>query len=179
MGRLTLSRYGVLFVHPHLLSYNNGQALTTAFSQLLSQLIYSQEELRPAILKALKTMVDSNVALASGSDESERSSRIEHISKKAAQENVAFLKTQADSWLAVLFNVFGTVDREVRGKIGDVIRVWASIAKPEVCSFATCCLLRAHTFIAYFESVCQGVAITQAKPSHPDCDPVQAWDQCR
>lgn len=82
-------------------------------------------------------MVDSNVYLASEGNQSHRSSltpsRIEHMSRSAAQENVAFLKTQADSWLAVLFNVFGTVGRDDRGKIGDVIRVWAGIAKPEVC----------------------------------------------
>lgn len=112
-------------------SHNNEQALTTTFSQLLSQLIYSQEELRPAILKALKAMVDSNVSLASEDDGSEGSSVVKHISRKTAQENVAFLKTQADSWLAVLFNVFGTVESEGRGKIGDVIKAWAGIAKPE------------------------------------------------
>ena len=79
-------------------------------------------------------MVDSNVSLASEGDEREKlSSHIERISRSAAQENVAFLKTQADSWLAVLFNVFGTVQRDDRGKIGDVVRVWAGIAKPEVC----------------------------------------------
>jgi len=82
-------------------------------------------------------MVDSNVLLASEGDEGEKlllpPSHIEHISRSAAQENVAFLKTQADSWLAVLFNVFGTVERDDRGKIGDVVRVWAGIANPEVC----------------------------------------------
>lgn len=77
-------------------------------------------------------MVDSNVSLASKDNENEKLSRIEHISRTAAQENVSFLRTQVDSWLAVLFNVFGTVDREDRGKIGDVIRVWAGIAKQEV-----------------------------------------------
>ena len=77
-------------------------------------------------------MVDSNVALASEDNENGKLPRIENISRTAAQENVSFLRTQADSWLAVLFNVFGTVDREDRGKIGDVIRVWAGIAKQEV-----------------------------------------------
>jgi ribosomal RNA-processing protein 12 len=121
-----------------------GQALTTTFSQLLSQLVYSQQELRPAILKALKTMVDSNVSLASEDNENEKLSRIEHISRTAAQENVSFLRTQADSWLAVLFNVFGTVDREDRGKIGDVIRVWAGVAKQEVW-IGRCWLFRVHS----------------------------------
>ena len=77
-------------------------------------------------------MVESNVSLASERSENEKLSHVEHISQSAAQENVAFLKTQADSWLAVLFNVFGTVERDERGKIGDLIKVWAGIAKAEV-----------------------------------------------
>lgn len=80
--------------------------------------------------------MDSNVSLASEGGESEKPSftlsHVEHISRPATRENVAFLKTQAESWLAVLFNVFGTVERDDRGKIGDVIRVWAGIAEPEV-----------------------------------------------
>lgn len=81
-------------------------------------------------------MVDSNVSLASGGSESKEpplTFHVEHISQSAAEENVTFLKTQADSWLAVLFNVFGTIQRDERGMIGDVIKVWAGIAKPEVC----------------------------------------------
>lgn len=77
-------------------------------------------------------MVDSNISLASEDDGNEKMPRAEHISRTAARENVSFLKTQADSWLAVLFNVFGVVGREDRGKVGDVIGVWAGIAKPEV-----------------------------------------------
>ena len=92
-------------------------------------------------------MVDSNVSLSSEGGESEKllfaSFHVDHIFQPTAQENVAFLKTQADSWLAVLFNVFGTVDHDDRGKIGDVIRAWASIANPEV-YFAPQPPLRAH-----------------------------------
>jgi len=89
-------------------------------------------------------MVDSNVFLASEAGENEKPSlTASHISRSAAQENVAFLRTQADSWLAVLFNVFGTVERDDRGKIGDVIRVWAAVAETEVC-FVRQPLLCAH-----------------------------------
>ncbi|RDB25177.1 Ribosomal RNA-processing protein 12 [Hypsizygus marmoreus] len=102
------------------------QSLTPSFSQLLSQLLYGQPELRPAVLKALKIMVDSNVALAS-LKEREIPSR-DVMSPAEAAQNVAFLQTQAESWLAVFFNVFGTVGRDSRGMIGDAISVWASIA---------------------------------------------------
>ena len=93
-------------------------------------------------------MVDSNLSLASEGGASEKSPsrppNVGHISRSAAQENVAFLKTQVDSWLAVLFNVFGTVERDDREKVGAVIRAWAGIAKPEVCLIRRPAL-RAHS----------------------------------
>ena len=98
------------------------QALSPAFSQLLSQLLYSQPELRPSVLKALKVMVDSNVS----------PSLTGAISSEAATQNIAFLRTQAESWLAVFFNVFGSVGRDGRGMVGDVISAWAAIAGEQV-----------------------------------------------
>ncbi|KAF5380415.1 hypothetical protein D9615_004614 [Tricholomella constricta] len=102
------------------------ESLTPAFSQLLSQLLYGQPELRPAVLKGLKVMVESNVALASPKDGETPSP--DAISPSEASDNVAVLRTQAESWLAVFFNVFGSVGRDSRGMVGDVISAWASIA---------------------------------------------------
>ncbi|CAL1707164.1 unnamed protein product [Somion occarium] len=108
------------------------EALTPQFSQLLSQLLYSQPNLRPAVLKALRLMVESNVAIASGDGERlaklPEGARADPISQEAASANVAFLRTQCESWLAVLFNVFTSVGRDGQGMVGDVIRAWASIA---------------------------------------------------
>ncbi|KAI5890624.1 rRNA processing protein RRP12 [Schizophyllum commune H4-8] len=98
------------------------EGLSQQFSALLSQLLYTQSELRPSILRALKTLVESNVSRAD-SEESAPGA----ISKEEAQANVAFLRTQAASWLAVLFNVFGSVQPDSRGMIGDCITAWASI----------------------------------------------------
>ncbi|KAJ7647107.1 armadillo-type protein [Roridomyces roridus] len=103
------------------------EALNPSFSALLSGLLYGQAELRPAVLKALKIMVESNVAVASGAQDT---APINPNSLSAAQaaENIAYLRTQAESWLAVLFNVFGSVGRDSRGSVGEVITVWAAIA---------------------------------------------------
>jgi hypothetical protein len=139
------------------------QALTPSFSQLLSQLVYSQAELRAPILKALKIMIDSNVLLASR-DESQMSklpaSVLEDpISPSEAEENLNYLKTQVESWLAVLFNVFGVTDRDRRGPIGDVISAWTGIADVEVCSRLISCIfvLDAHNSdrIASYECICK------------------------
>ncbi|KAL0956351.1 hypothetical protein HGRIS_002501 [Hohenbuehelia grisea] len=104
------------------------EALTPAFAQLLSQLLYSQTELRPSILKSLKIIVDSNVALTSPSPDAGSKAANATISPEVAAANVAFLRTQAESWLAVFFNVFGSVGRDGRGMVGDVISAWAAIA---------------------------------------------------
>lgn len=54
--------------------------------------------------------------------------RADGILQTQAITNVDFLRNQAESWLAVLFNVFGSVNREDRGMVGEVIAAWMSIA---------------------------------------------------
>lgn len=120
------------------------KALTPEFSQILSQLLYSQPDLRPAVLKALRIMVDSNTALASAEDDS--TSWNTTISPEEAGQNINFLRAQAESWLAVFFNVFGSVGDEGRGTVGGVISAWAAIAGEVVCSiFLTRCQLLSST----------------------------------
>lgn len=51
-------------------------------------------------------------------------------SEEAAQ-NVVFLKSQVESWFAVFFNIFGSVDSDCRGVVGDVIGVWANLAESQ------------------------------------------------
>lgn len=81
-------------------------------------------------------MVDSNVVLASEDPDRiaklPEAVRADPISTKQAQENVAFLRTQAESWLAVLFNVFGSVGRDNQGMVGDVVSAWIAIADAKV-----------------------------------------------
>ncbi|KAK7472658.1 pre-rRNA processing protein [Stygiomarasmius scandens] len=98
-------------------------SLNPSFSQLLSQLLYSQPDLRLAVLKGLKTIVDSNVTIAV----QEEIANPAMISADKAARNVDFLRTQAESWLAVFFNVFGSVSRDFRGIVGEVIISWAKI----------------------------------------------------
>lgn len=106
------------------------------FSQLLSQLLYNQPGLRPAVLRALKIMVDSNVALASQDPNKiaklPETIRLDPISTGEAQANIDFLCSQAESWLAVLFNVFGSAGRDNQHIVGDVISSWIAIADAKV-----------------------------------------------
>jgi len=56
----------------------------------------------------------------------------EGLTQQEAQENLEFLRTQTESWLAVLFNVYGSVARDFRGMIGEVINSWVAIAGEQV-----------------------------------------------
>lgn len=108
------------------------QAITPAFSQMLSQILYTQVELRSFVLKALSVLVDSNVAVASQDpsllENLPSAVRMDSIPRDQAAKNVDFLRNQAESWLAVLFNVFGSIGRESQGMVGEVITTWLGIA---------------------------------------------------
>ena len=105
---------------------------------MLSQILYTQVELRSFVLRALKVLVNSNVAFASQDplllDKIPLSVRADGISQKQAVKNIDFLRNQTESWLAVLFNVFGSANREDRGMVGEVIAAWMSIAGDSVLS---------------------------------------------
>ncbi|KAG6845310.1 hypothetical protein H0H87_011160 [Tephrocybe sp. NHM501043] len=105
------------------------EAMTSSFSQLLSQLLYGQPELRPAVLKGLKALVETNVAAQTPKEGDIPEPDALTVVEAAA--NIAVLRAQAESWLAVFFNVFGSVGRNSRGMIGDVISVWASVSGDE------------------------------------------------
>ena len=108
-----------------------------AFSQLLSQILYGQPELRPAILKALKVMVDANLTVSMTIPEDIAAS--ERLTQQEAEENLEFLRTQTESWLAVLFNVYDSVARDFHGMIGEVVSSWIAIAGEEVHTSITSC----------------------------------------
>ena len=45
-----------------------------------------------------------------------------------AAQNVICLKSQVESWFAVFFNVFSSVDSDCKGVVGDAIGAWANLA---------------------------------------------------
>ncbi|KIJ49356.1 hypothetical protein M422DRAFT_59161 [Sphaerobolus stellatus SS14] len=93
------------------------EAFNATFAQLLSQILYNQPQLRPAVLKALKIIVESNLVETPGLK-----------TYGDAQRNIAHLRTQAESWFAVLFNVYGSVGQDGKGTVGDAISTWVKIA---------------------------------------------------
>ena len=79
-------------------------------------------------------LVESNLAIASEMP-SDMESGVGHSTVKGsatpeeAAKNVICLKSQVESWFAVFFNVFSSVDSDCRGVVGDVIGAWANLAE--------------------------------------------------
>lgn len=92
---------------------------------MLSQLLYNQPDLRPPVLRALKVLVESNTK-ASGNDS-------DPLGEDEIAKNLAYMRSQAESWFAVLFNVFGSVGRDSQGMVGEVVSAWAEISDEKVC----------------------------------------------
>ena len=75
-------------------------------------------------------MVDANLTASTAIGEGIAPS--DKLTQQEAHENLEFLRTQTESWLAVLFNVYGSVARDFRGMIGEVISSWVAIAGEQV-----------------------------------------------
>lgn len=96
------------------------------FAELLSNLLYSQVDLRSDICKALKAAVESNKAILSieGREDLLIQNR---IPKEMAQKNIDHLSTFSSNMLAVLFNVYSQTLPQYRGHILQCINTFLSI----------------------------------------------------
>lgn len=97
---------------------------------MLSQLLYNQPELRPPVLKALRIIAESNRSPSEGAFADAA------LPADELAQNLAFLRTQAESWFAILFNIFGTIGRNEQNVAGEVISAWAGITDEKVRSVA-------------------------------------------
>ncbi|KAL8748245.1 MAG: hypothetical protein Q9184_007472 [Pyrenodesmia sp. 2 TL-2023] len=105
------------------------KAFSQDFAELLSNLLYSQPELRADICRGLQTLVESNreiLAVEAGDEEIQVRSR---ISKSIAQANLGHLANFAGNLLAVLFNVYSQTLPQYRGYILQCINAYLSITK--------------------------------------------------
>ncbi|KAG8802920.1 hypothetical protein FRC17_006313, partial [Serendipita sp. 399] len=103
-------------------------SFTPQLAERLTQVLYQEPGLRAPILRGLKSIVECNTLVLHSTESETRKLNPVCYSVDEARDNIAHLNKQAKSWLAVLFNVFTTVEKESRAVVGDVISVWASIA---------------------------------------------------
>ncbi|KAL8949200.1 MAG: hypothetical protein Q9222_004677 [Ikaeria aurantiellina] len=107
-------------------------AFDQAFAELLSNLLYSQPELRPDICRGLQLLIESNQAILAVETAGEEIRWRYQITKPDAQSNLEHLASYAGNLLAVLFNVYSQTLPQYRGYILQCINEYLSIIKEKV-----------------------------------------------
>ncbi|OCK83237.1 NUC173-domain-containing protein [Lepidopterella palustris CBS 459.81] len=102
------------------------EAFDQTFAELISNLLYSQADLRTDLCRALQNLVDTNKAIVGleGDEDLVAQSR---VSKADAQKNLVHLAGFASNLLAVLFNVYSQTLPQYRGLILRCINAYLSI----------------------------------------------------
>lgn len=103
------------------------EAFDQSFAEMLANLLYKQVELRLDVCRALKTLVESNQAIASIGDDEEDFLLQSRVSKESAAKNIAYLGQFAGNMLAVLFNVYTQTLPQSRGPILQTVNAFLSI----------------------------------------------------
>ncbi|KAK4455012.1 ribosomal RNA-processing protein 12 [Podospora aff. communis PSN243] len=120
------------------------EAFNQEFAEMLTNLLYEQVDLRLDICRALRTVVESNQAIASASDE-EDMVFLSRVTKEAAQKNLEYLGTFAANFLAVLFNIYTSTLPQKRGPVLQTINAFLSI-------------IPAQELKTMFDNVCEKLA---------------------
>ncbi|KAL8901420.1 MAG: hypothetical protein Q9192_000571 [Flavoplaca navasiana] len=146
------------------------EAFDQEFAELLSNLLYSQPELRPDICRGLQTLVESNQEiLAVDADEHENLKR-SRVTKSSAQSNLDHLAVFAGNLLAVLFNVYTQTLPQFRGYILQCINAYLSITKERASTIRSFIIPRSHnqelldTFVRVNEMFETSLAETSIQP---------------
>ena len=109
------------------------QSLNDDFAGLLSNVLYTQQNLRSYVLRGLRNLVEKNLTLCkSAGPEDEISKTFNGLNQHEAKLNVEYLSQLAANLLSVLFNLFSTVPKESRGMVGEVISDYLLIASDKV-----------------------------------------------
>jgi len=103
------------------------QAFDQGFAEILANLLYKQVELRLDVCRALKTLIESNQAIA-GIEELEEDLVLQsRVSRADAKKNLEYLSQFAGNMLAVMFNVYTQTLPQSRGPILQTINTFLSI----------------------------------------------------
>ncbi|KAF4123760.1 ribosomal RNA-processing protein 12 [Geosmithia morbida] len=104
------------------------EAFDQSFAEMLANILYKQVELRLDVCRALKTLIESNRAIAGIPDEEEEDLLLQsRITREVARSNLKLLGTFAGNMLAVLFNVYTQTLPQSRGPILQTINAFLSI----------------------------------------------------
>ncbi|KAG5922192.1 hypothetical protein E4U42_005575 [Claviceps africana] len=103
------------------------EAFDQGFAEMLANLLYKQVALRLDVCRALKTLIESNQAIASIREGEEDFMLQSRVSRDAAQKNLVYLGRYAANMLAVLFNVYTQTLPQSRGPILQTVNAFLSV----------------------------------------------------
>ncbi|SJX64397.1 related to RRP12-Protein required for normal pre-rRNA processing [Sporisorium reilianum f. sp. reilianum] len=106
-------------------------AFTRQFAELLTNVLYTQPNLRPSICRGLQALVYRNEALVSSGAPSDSLKHAFGLDQADGKANIAHLSAIAPNLLAVLFNVFSQSPGEGRGFVYDTIASYLRVMSPE------------------------------------------------
>lgn len=102
-------------------------AFTRQFAELLTNVLYTQPNLRPSICRGLQALVYRNEALVSSGAPSDSLKHAFGLDQADGKANIAHLSAIAPNLLAVLFNVFSQSPGEGRGFVYDTIAAYLRV----------------------------------------------------
>ncbi|KAH7347838.1 NUC173 domain-containing protein [Plectosphaerella cucumerina] len=103
------------------------EAFDQSFAELLANLLYKQTELRLEVCRALRTLIESNQAIAAVEDEADDMILQSRVTRETARKNLEYVGGFAANMLAVLFNVYTQTLPQSRGPILLCINAFLSI----------------------------------------------------
>ena len=106
-------------------------AFTRQFAELLTNVLYTQPNLRPSICRGLQALVYRNEALVSSGAPSDSLKHAFGLDQADGKSNIAHLSAIAPNLLAVLFNVFSQSPGEGRGFVYDTIAAYLRVMSPQ------------------------------------------------
>ncbi|ODA82552.1 hypothetical protein RJ55_01059 [Drechmeria coniospora] len=103
------------------------EAFDQPFAEMLANLLYQQVALRLDVCRALKTLIESNQAIATIGEDEEDFLLQSRVSRESAKSNLATLARFSGNLLAVLFNVYTQTLPQSRGPNLQTINAFLSI----------------------------------------------------
>ncbi|PNP41047.1 hypothetical protein TGAMA5MH_06915 [Trichoderma gamsii] len=102
------------------------ESFDQALAEILANLLYQQVDLRLDICRALRTLIESNQAVANIEEEEDLLLQ-SRVTKDGARKNLTYLGQFAGNMLAVLFNVYTQTLPQSRGPILQTVNAFLSI----------------------------------------------------
>ncbi|BGP27011.1 ribosomal protein [Rhodotorula toruloides] len=107
------------------------EAFDTDFVSLVANVVYTQATLRPAVFKALQTLLTTTLALANSTSPPNLLREQFSLTPADGKASLAHLRTLAQTVLSVAFNVYGKMNRGGGGFVLETVGLWFSILPPD------------------------------------------------